>query len=170
MPEPQSTEFFLILVAVFGALVWWVIVAKQLVFRILAACLAFIPAMAFGVAAVNKYYDYYQTWHAAISDLTNQGVQTANAPNVPAGQDPEYELLSDDHPPDQGTENRDQDQEEFRALRLRQSTLRSGGCAPGTGRHWRWRWDLNPRKGCPFTRFRGVRPRPLGDSTADEPT
>src|SRR5215831_3193539 len=29
----------------------------------------------------------------------------------------------------------------------------------------RWRWDLNPRKGCPFTRFRGVRPRPLGDST-----
>ena len=35
---------------------------------------------------------------------------------------------------------------------------------------WRWRWDLNPRKGCPFTRFRGVRPRPLGDSTADEPT
>ena len=76
MPEPQSTEFFLILVAVFGALVWWVIVAKQLVFRILAACLAFIPAMAFGVAAVNKYYDYYQTWHAAISDLTNQGVQT----------------------------------------------------------------------------------------------
>src|SRR6202046_4516018 len=35
---------------------------------------------------------------------------------------------------------------------------------------WRWRWDLNPRKGCPFTRFRGVRPRPLGDSTAAEPT
>jgi hypothetical protein len=22
---------------------------------------------------------------------------------------------------------------------------------------WRWRWDLNPRKGCPFTRFRGLR-------------
>src|SRR5262252_1883419 len=35
---------------------------------------------------------------------------------------------------------------------------------------WRWRWDLNPRKTCAFTRFRGVRPRPLGDSTADEPT
>src|SRR5215831_14554629 len=41
--------------------------------------------------------------------------------------------------------------------------------APGSAR-WRWRWDLNPRKGCPFTRFRGVRPRPLGDSTAAEPT
>jgi hypothetical protein len=34
----------------------------------------------------------------------------------------------------------------------------------------RWRWDLNPRKDRSFTRFRGVRPRPLGDSTADEPT
>src|ERR1700679_2592945 len=35
---------------------------------------------------------------------------------------------------------------------------------------WRWRWDLNPRRGCPLTRFRGVRPRPLGDSTAGELT
>lgn len=34
----------------------------------------------------------------------------------------------------------------------------------------RWRWDLNPRRGCPLTRFRGVRPRPLGDSTVGEPT
>src|ERR1700730_8366723 len=34
----------------------------------------------------------------------------------------------------------------------------------------RWRWDLNPRRGCPLTRFRGVRPRPLGDSTAGEHT
>jgi hypothetical protein len=35
---------------------------------------------------------------------------------------------------------------------------------------WRWRWDLNPRMSCPITRFRGVRPRPLGDSTGAEPT
>lgn len=85
MPEPQSTEFFLILIAVFGALVWWLIVAKQLVFRVLAACLAFIPAMMFGVATVNKYYDYYQNWNAAISDLTNQGVQAAvDVPNAAA--------------------------------------------------------------------------------------
>jgi enterochelin esterase-like enzyme len=82
LPEPQSTEFFLILIVVFGALIWWLIVAKQLVFRILAACLAFIPAMMFGVAAVNKYYDYYETWHAAVADLTNQGVPSATVPNV----------------------------------------------------------------------------------------
>ena len=34
---------------------------------------AFLPAMAFGVLAVNKYYGYYQTWGAAINDFTNQG-------------------------------------------------------------------------------------------------
>jgi enterochelin esterase-like enzyme len=51
-----------------------------MVFRILAACLAFIPAMMFGIAAVNKYYDYYQNWNAAIADITSQGVQTAAHP------------------------------------------------------------------------------------------
>jgi enterochelin esterase-like enzyme len=82
MPEPQSTAFFLLLIVVFGALIWWLAVARQLVFRILAACLAFIPAMMFGVAAVNKYYDYYQNWNAAIADLTNQnvGLQTPEVP------------------------------------------------------------------------------------------
>ena len=37
-------------------------------------------------------------------------------------------------------------------------------------RRWRWRWDLNPRRSCPLTRFRGVLLWPLGHSTADEPT
>jgi enterochelin esterase-like enzyme len=69
------------MVAVFGALMWWLAVAKQLVFRVLAACLAFLPAMMFGVAAVNKYYDYYQNWNAAISDLTGSNSQ---APELPA--------------------------------------------------------------------------------------
>ena len=75
MPEPQSTAFFLLMLALFGALMWWLAVARQLVFRILAACLAFLPAMVFGIAAVNKYYDYYQNWNAAFSDLS--GVQCA---------------------------------------------------------------------------------------------
>jgi enterochelin esterase-like enzyme len=70
---PQGTGFFLILIVAFGALLFWVAVAKQVVFRVFAACLAFIPAMAFGIAAVNKYYDYYQTWGAMISDLDGGG-------------------------------------------------------------------------------------------------
>jgi enterochelin esterase-like enzyme len=70
---PQGTGLFLLLLVVFAALIVWVAVARQLVFRVLAASLAFIPAMAFGIASVNKFYDYYQTWGAIVSDLTGQG-------------------------------------------------------------------------------------------------
>ena len=72
MLEPQGTLFFLLLMVAFGALVTWLVLTKQVVFRVLAACLAFIPAMVFGIAAVNKYYDYYQTWGALFSDLSGQ--------------------------------------------------------------------------------------------------
>jgi enterochelin esterase-like enzyme len=82
---PQSTAFFLLLIVVFGGLMWWMAVAKQMVFRIFAACLAFIPAMAFGVAAVNKYYDYYQNWNSAISDFTGAGNQAAELPTTDSG-------------------------------------------------------------------------------------
>ena len=85
MLEPQSTTFFLLLIVVFAGLMWWLAVARQTVFRILAASLAFIPAMMFGVAAVNKYYDYYQNWNAAISDLTGQSAQTTQLPSTDAG-------------------------------------------------------------------------------------
>ncbi|HXP20063.1 MAG TPA: alpha/beta hydrolase-fold protein [Streptosporangiaceae bacterium] len=82
MPEPQSTAFFVLMMVIFAALIWWLVVAKQLVFRVLAACLAFVPAVAFGIAAVNKYYDYYQNWGAAFADLSNSGVQTAAQPGT----------------------------------------------------------------------------------------
>ena len=58
------------------------VLAKQPVFRLLAACLAFVPAMLFGVAAVNKYYGYYETWGAVVADFTSRGVQSI--PQVPA--------------------------------------------------------------------------------------
>jgi enterochelin esterase-like enzyme len=81
--EPQSTALFILLMVVFCALVCWMALTRQVVFRVLAACLAFIPAMLFGVAAVNKYYDYYQTWGAAASDLGGQGSsQVATATSV----------------------------------------------------------------------------------------
>ncbi len=72
MLEPQGTLFFLLLMVAFGALILWLALTRQVVFRVLAACLAFIPAMVFGIAAVNKYYDYYQTWGALFSDLSGQ--------------------------------------------------------------------------------------------------
>jgi enterochelin esterase-like enzyme len=85
VPGPQSTTFFLLLIVVFGGLMWWMAVARQVVFRVLAACLAFIPAMAFGVAAVNKYYDYYQNWNSALSDFTGQSNQATEVPTTESG-------------------------------------------------------------------------------------
>jgi enterochelin esterase-like enzyme len=79
--EPQSTALFVLLMVAFGVLMWWMLTTRQVALRILGACLAFIPAMLFGVVAVNKYYGYYETWGAAIADLTNQSAKAA--PHVP---------------------------------------------------------------------------------------
>jgi enterochelin esterase-like enzyme len=76
---PQGTLFLILLLVAFGGLITWVALAGQVVFRVIAACLAFIPAMVFGIAAVNKYYDYYQTWGALYSDLSGQ---TSSIPHV----------------------------------------------------------------------------------------
>jgi enterochelin esterase-like enzyme len=78
MLEPQSTALFILLVALFGALMWWMLATRRAAFRVFAACLAFIPAMVFGVLAVNKYYGYYQTWGAIIADFTQQGPGAAS--------------------------------------------------------------------------------------------
>jgi enterochelin esterase-like enzyme len=78
MLEPQSTALFVLLIVIFGVLMWRMLVARRVAFRVLAACLAFVPAMLFGVLAVNKYYGYYQTWGAMFADLTYQGVDAAS--------------------------------------------------------------------------------------------
>ena len=78
MLEPQSTMVFALLIVMFGALVWRIMVGRRVVLRVTAACLAFVTAMVFGVLAVNRYYDYYQTWTAMMADLTQQGVGVAS--------------------------------------------------------------------------------------------
>ena len=78
MLEPQSMALFVLLVVIFGGLMWPTIVARHAALRVLAAGLAFLPAMLFGVLAVNKYYGYYQTWGAVMADLTNRGVDAAS--------------------------------------------------------------------------------------------
>jgi enterochelin esterase-like enzyme len=80
MLEPQSTLLFILLIAVFGGLMWWIVTTRRLAFRIGAAVLAFLVAMQVGIMAVNKYFDYYQTWGAAITDLTGPA---ATGPSLP---------------------------------------------------------------------------------------
>jgi enterochelin esterase-like enzyme len=77
MLEPQSTVLFVLLIVTFGALLCWMLAARRPALRIVAGCVAFLPAMLFGVVAVNRYYGYYETWGAAVSDLTSQGVGAA---------------------------------------------------------------------------------------------
>ena len=71
MLEPQSTFLFALLVVIFGGLVWWLVIARRVALRILAACLAFVVAANFGILLVNKYFSYYTTWGAAIADFSN---------------------------------------------------------------------------------------------------
>jgi enterochelin esterase-like enzyme len=78
MLQPQSTTLFVLLITIFGVLMWRTLANRRTAFRILAACLAFVPAMVFGVLAVNKYYGYYQTWGAMVADLTQQAPSAAS--------------------------------------------------------------------------------------------
>src|SRR5437763_11716344 len=83
MLEPQSTVLFVLLIALFGVLMWRTLATRRAAFRVVAACLAFVPAMAFGVLGVNKYYGYYQTWGAIAADLTHTDASAAaQVPNV----------------------------------------------------------------------------------------
>ena len=88
MLEPESPALFALLIAIFGVLMWRMLATRRSAFRVLAACLAFVPAMAFGVLAVNKYYGYYQTWGAMAADLTQQGPSAASGV-------PDVELAAD---------------------------------------------------------------------------
>ncbi len=71
MLEPQSTFLFILLVLIFAGLMWWMIRTRRAVVRVIAAFVAFLVAVQFGIMAVNRYFDYYPTWGAAFADLTN---------------------------------------------------------------------------------------------------
>lgn len=76
MLEPQSWVLFALLVLAFGALIWWLAVARRVTLKVVAASLSFVVAMSFGVLSVNKYFSYYGTWGAAIADLSNSGANS----------------------------------------------------------------------------------------------
>jgi enterochelin esterase-like enzyme len=71
--EPQSTFVFVLLILGFAGLMFWLVRTRRVVLRVAAAFLAFVLAVQVGILAVNKYFDYYQTWGAAVDDLTNPG-------------------------------------------------------------------------------------------------
>ena len=68
MLEPQSWLLFALLALGFGALIWWLVVARRVALKIVAATMSFVVAMFFGVLTVNRYFSYYSTWGAAAAD------------------------------------------------------------------------------------------------------
>ena len=83
MLEPQSWVLFALLVLGFGALIWWLVIARRVTLKVVAACLSFVVAMFFGVLSVNKYFSYYATWGAAIADFSNSSPNSG--PQIPQG-------------------------------------------------------------------------------------
>ena len=71
MLEPQSTVLFILLILGFAGMIWWIVRSRRIVLRVLAAVIAFVLAVQVGILGVNRYFDYYPTWGAAIADLTN---------------------------------------------------------------------------------------------------
>jgi enterochelin esterase-like enzyme len=69
---PQGFVIFALLVVLFVAALWWLVRTRHVALKVVAGTLAFPPAMMFGVALVNSFYGYYQSWDDAWRDLTNQ--------------------------------------------------------------------------------------------------
>lgn len=74
---------FVLLASVFvGALVLLARV-RPLALKVTAGMMAFPPAMLFGVALVNRYYGYYQSWDDVWRDLTNRApASVASIPDL----------------------------------------------------------------------------------------
>jgi len=71
--EPQSTLLFVLLVLGFAGLMFWMVRTRRVLLRVAAAALAFALAVQVGILAVNRYFDYYPTWGAAVDDLASPG-------------------------------------------------------------------------------------------------
>lgn len=68
---PQSPLLFVALLAVFVGLIYWLLRTRRIVWQAVAGVAAFLPPLLFGVAAVNKYYDYYASWDDLWGDLSD---------------------------------------------------------------------------------------------------
>jgi S-formylglutathione hydrolase FrmB len=86
VPKPDSLALLGLLAAAFATCVCCVLLARPLAVRVLAALLAFLPAALFGVAGVNRYYGYYQSWDAVAADfLSGPGGSLPQIRTLPAG-------------------------------------------------------------------------------------
>lgn len=80
---PQGFVVFAVLVALFVGALLWLVRVRHVALKVVAGVMAFPPAMLFGVALVNAFYGYYQSWDDAWRDLTNQApASVATVPDL----------------------------------------------------------------------------------------
>lgn len=72
MLGPQGFVVFALLLACFAGALWCLATARPVVVKVIAGAMAFPPAALFGIALVNSFYGYYDTWDDAWRDLTDQ--------------------------------------------------------------------------------------------------
>jgi enterochelin esterase-like enzyme len=77
---PQSVVVLLALVAAFVGLAFGLARRGLLVLRIGSGALAFVIASVFGMALVNRFYDYYQSWGDIYNDLSGHQPGVAALP------------------------------------------------------------------------------------------
>lgn len=80
---PQGFVVFAVFVLLFAGALYWLVRARHVAFKVVAGAMAFPPAMMFGVALVNNFYGYYESWDDAWRDLTNQApASVARVPDL----------------------------------------------------------------------------------------
>lgn len=85
MFSPQGPVIFLVLVGGFGGLVLLLVRVGKLLPRLLASASAFVLAAVFGMAAVNRFYDYYQSWGDLYDDVTGRQPGVVALPTLGKG-------------------------------------------------------------------------------------
>ena len=68
--EPNSTVLVVLLLVLAGVLLWVMVRYRLLVLRIAAGLGVVLLSATAGMAVVNDYYGYYQTWGQLSADLT----------------------------------------------------------------------------------------------------
>jgi enterochelin esterase-like enzyme len=82
---PQGIVVFVVLLLLFAGSLYWLVRVKHMALKLVAGAMAFPPAMMFGVALVNHFYGYYQSWDDAWRDITNQApASVAHVPDLGA--------------------------------------------------------------------------------------
>jgi enterochelin esterase-like enzyme len=82
---PQGFVVFALLMLLFVGALFLLVRVRHLALKVIAGILAFPPAMMCGIALVNDFYGYYESWDDAWRDLTNQApASVARVPDLGA--------------------------------------------------------------------------------------